>query len=142
MIAFKNGTVILIDDETDEDPIVIKTELKKITKTQWEVDGLCIAILGELVDDEIIKEEEEDEKEMSKNNEVRNLCYQRLVSTLKFHCESIYEKIKNSNSVLIFIDYWISYENIVLNWVIRVFSYLARIKSLKEAAAEYFIVKS
>ena len=69
---------------------------------------------------------------MSKNNEVRNLCYQRLVSTLKFHCESIYEKMKNSNSVLIFIDYWISYENIVLNWVIRVFSYLARIKSLMQ----------
>ena len=63
MIAFKNGIVILIDDETDEDPIVIRTELKKITKTQWEVDGLCIAILGELNDDEIIKEEEEDEKE-------------------------------------------------------------------------------
>ena len=40
MIAFKNGTVILIDDETDEEPVVIKTELKKITKTQWEVDGL------------------------------------------------------------------------------------------------------
>ena len=30
MIAFKNGTVILIDDETDEEPVVIKTELKKI----------------------------------------------------------------------------------------------------------------
>ena len=64
MIAFKNGTVILIDDETDEDPVVIKTELKKITKTQWEVDGLYIAILGELNDDKIIKEEkDEDEKD-------------------------------------------------------------------------------
>ena len=73
MIAFRNGIVILIDDETDEDPIVIKTELKKITKTQWEVDGLCIAILGELVDDEIIKEEEEDEKEISKNNDINNI---------------------------------------------------------------------
>ena len=70
MIAFKNGIVILIDDETDEEPIVIRTELKKITKTQWEVDGLCIAILGELNDDEIIKEEEEDEKEENNiNNE-------------------------------------------------------------------------
>ena len=73
MIAFKNGIVILIDDETDEDPIVIRTELKKITKTQWEVDGLCIAILGELNDDEIIKEEEEDEKEENNiNNESNN----------------------------------------------------------------------
>ena len=68
MIAFKNGIVILIDDETDEDPLVIKTELKKITKTEWQVDGLCIAILGELIDDEIIKEEEEDEKENKENN--------------------------------------------------------------------------
>ncbi len=70
MIAFKNGTVILIDDETDDDPVVIKTELKKITKTQWEVDGLCIAILGELYDDDVIKEEDEkeDEKDDNKNN--------------------------------------------------------------------------
>ena len=70
MIAFKNGTVILIDDETDDDPVVIKTELKKITKTQWEVDGLCIAILGELYDDNVIKEkdEKEDEKDDNKNN--------------------------------------------------------------------------
>ena len=46
MIAFKNGVIILVDDETDENPVVIKTELKKITKTQWEVDGLCFAFLG------------------------------------------------------------------------------------------------
>ena len=71
MIAFKNGTVILIDDETDEDPVVIKTELKKITKTQWEVDGLYIAILGELTDDKIIKEEqEEDEKDKKDENNI------------------------------------------------------------------------
>ena len=64
MIAFKNGTVVLIDDETDEEPVVIQTELKKISKTQWEVNGLYIAILGELTDNEPIKEQqEEDEKE-------------------------------------------------------------------------------
>ena len=70
MIAFKNGTAILIDDETDENPIVINTELKKITKVQWEVDGLCLAILGEIVDNESIKEEddEENEKESIDNN--------------------------------------------------------------------------
>ena len=74
MIAFKIGTVILIDDETDDDPVVIKTELKKITKVQWEVDGLCIAILGELVDNESIKEEddEENEKESIGNNNKEN----------------------------------------------------------------------
>ena len=69
MIAFKNGIIILVDDETDENPVVIKTELKKITKTQWEVDGLCFAVLGELVDTEAIKEEEDEEEKESKNNE-------------------------------------------------------------------------
>ena len=69
MIAFKNGNIILVDDETDENPVVIKTELKKITKTQWEVDGLCFAVLGELVDDEAIKEEEEDDKESKGSKE-------------------------------------------------------------------------
>jgi len=74
MIAFKNGTVILIDDETDEDPVVIKTELKKITKTQWEVDGLYIAILGELNDDKIIKEEkDEDEKDKQDKKDENNI---------------------------------------------------------------------
>ena len=71
MIAFKNGIIILVDDETDENPVVIKTELKKITKTQWEVDGLCLAVLGELVDNDEIKEEDEDDKD-SKNNEKEN----------------------------------------------------------------------
>ena len=71
MIAFKNGTIILVDDETDENPVVIKTELKKITKVQWEVDGLCFAVLGELVDNEEIKEEEDDDKE-SKDKEINN----------------------------------------------------------------------
>ena len=69
MIAFKNGIIILVDDETDENPVVIKTELKKITQTQWEVDGLCFAVLGELVDTEAIKEEEDEEEKESKNNE-------------------------------------------------------------------------
>ena len=74
MIAFKNGTIILIDDETDEDPVVIKTELKKITKTQWEVDGLYIAILGELNDDKIIKEEkDEDEKDKQDKKDENNI---------------------------------------------------------------------
>ena len=70
MIAFKNGIIILVDDETDENPVVIKTELKKITKTQWEVDGLCLAVLGELVDDEAIKEEDEDDKESKLNEKI------------------------------------------------------------------------
>ena len=80
MIAFKNGTIILIDNEEDDEPVVIKTELKRITKTQWEVDGLCIAVLGELYEDDVIKEEDEKEEEKdddsnskknkSKNNEI------------------------------------------------------------------------
>ena len=79
MIAFKNGVIILVDDETDENPVVIKTELKRITKTQWEVDGLCFAVLGELIDTEVIKEENEDDKdtkegylEIGKNRDKRD----------------------------------------------------------------------
>ena len=71
MIAFKNGTIILVDDEQDENTVVVKTELKKITKVQWEVDGLCFAVLGELYDNDAIKEEEEDDKE-SKLGEVED----------------------------------------------------------------------
>ena len=70
MIAFKNGIVVLIDDETDEEPVVIQTELKKITKTQWEVNGLYIAVLGELTDNKPIKEvQEEDEKDEEEEKE-------------------------------------------------------------------------
>ena len=73
MIAFKNGTVVLIDDESDEEPVVIQTELKKITKTQWEVNGLYLAILGELTDNEPIKEEqEEDEKDEKEEKEEKD----------------------------------------------------------------------
>ena len=72
MIAFKNGIIILVDDETDENPVVIKTELKRITKTQWEVDGLCLAVLGELVDNDEIKEEDEDDKDSKINDKENN----------------------------------------------------------------------
>ncbi len=72
MIAFKNGIIILVDDETDENPVVIKTELKRITKTQWEVDGLCLSVLGELVDNDEIKEEDEDDKDSKINDKENN----------------------------------------------------------------------
>ena len=52
MIAFKNGIVVLIDDEIDDQPVVINTGLNKIIKTQWEVNGLCIGILGEINENE------------------------------------------------------------------------------------------
>ena len=67
---------------------------------------------------------------MSKNPEIRNLCYQRLSSTLKFFCENVLEKIKNTNSLLEFVDKWNIYENIVLKWVLKVFRYLSRVKIL------------
>ena len=67
---------------------------------------------------------------MSKNPEIRNLCYQRLSSTLKFFCLFFLEKIKNTNSLLEFVDKWNIYENIVLKWVLKVFRYLSRVKIL------------
>ena len=58
---------------------------------------------------------------MSKNPEIRNLCYQRLSSTLKYHCQNIFEKLKANPSLLEFIDKWNIYENIVLKWILKVF---------------------
>ena len=67
---------------------------------------------------------------MSKNPEIRNLCYQRLSSSLKYFCQNVFEKIQNSNSLLEFVDSWNIYENIVLKWVLKVFRYLSRVKIL------------
>ena len=67
---------------------------------------------------------------MSKNPEIRNLCYQRLSSTLKYHCQNIFEKLKANPSLLEFIDKWNIYENIVLKWILKVFKYLSRVKIL------------
>ena len=81
MIAFKNGIIILVDDETDENPVVIKTELKKITKTQWEVDGLCLAVLGENVDNDEIKEEDEDDKDSKVNDKEEKKDEEKEINT-------------------------------------------------------------
>ena len=51
MIAFKNGTIILLDDETDTNPTIIKTEFKTIINAQWQIDSLCFIVLGEIQDD-------------------------------------------------------------------------------------------
>ena len=50
MIAFKNGTVLLLDDETDKNPLVINTELTNVINAQWQVDGLCFVVIGDLND--------------------------------------------------------------------------------------------
>lgn len=53
MIAFKNGTIILLDDETDTNPTIIKTEFKTIISAQWQIDGICFVVLGETYEDKI-----------------------------------------------------------------------------------------
>ncbi len=50
LIAFKNGTMILLDDETDTNPFIIKTEFKTIINAQWQINGLCFVVLGEIKD--------------------------------------------------------------------------------------------
>ena len=92
MIAFKNGIIILVDDETDENPVVIKTELKKITKTQWEVDGLCLAVLGENVDNDEIKEEDEDDKDSKVNDKEEKKDEEKEINTKE-------EKSKKSKTI-------------------------------------------
>ena len=51
MIAFKNGTIILLDDETDTNPTIIKTEFKTIINAQWQIDSLFFIVSGEIQDD-------------------------------------------------------------------------------------------
>ena len=46
MLAFINGDICLYDDENDISPVKIKTNLKKITKADWNINGDCFAICG------------------------------------------------------------------------------------------------
>ena len=48
MLAFVNGDILLYDDENDMNPFYIKTNLKQITKAEWNINGdalLFVALL-------------------------------------------------------------------------------------------------
>ena len=46
MLAFKNGEVCLYNDENDMNPIRFKTNLKDVTKADWNINGDCFALCG------------------------------------------------------------------------------------------------
>ena len=46
MLAFVNGDILLYDDENDMNPIYIKSNLKQITKAEWNINGDAFAICG------------------------------------------------------------------------------------------------
>ena len=48
MLAFVNGTVLLLDNEADPDPIVIKTNLQEVTKAEWNLYGDVFAMIGKI----------------------------------------------------------------------------------------------
>ena len=52
MLAFKNGTVALYDNEEDRQPFIIKTNLVDIIKAEWNSIGDVFAISGMIRDEE------------------------------------------------------------------------------------------
>lgn len=67
---------------------------------------------------------------MSKNQSIRTLCYERLCTNLKTHCQEVYTELQQTNSVKDFTTKWRIYKEIILKWVLKVFNYLSRLKIL------------
>lgn len=69
---------------------------------------------------------------MNKNQTVIGLCEQRLYSTIKFHCQEISDKLSQNVTLELFVKKWTIFESITLNWILKVFQYLQRVKILLE----------
>lgn len=67
---------------------------------------------------------------MTKNIEIRKLCHQRLVSTLKYHCIDLLKNIRSETLATDFASQWNSYTSIVTSWILKTFCYMKRIKQL------------
>ena len=52
MLAFVNGTISLYDDENDREPTTFKTNLKKVSKAEWNIDGDSFAVSGFMKEDD------------------------------------------------------------------------------------------
>ena len=52
MLAFKNGTVALYDNEDDRMPFIIKTNLFDVNKAEWNLGGDVFAISGMIKDED------------------------------------------------------------------------------------------
>ena len=50
LIAFKNGILLFFNDENDKEPVMLKTELKKIMGAQWDPKGIYYIVVGNIND--------------------------------------------------------------------------------------------
>lgn len=67
---------------------------------------------------------------VSKSNIIQVKCYERLCETMRLYCIRIYHKIKihlQNSPLTDFVDTWISFEETVLKWILKFFSYLVTI---------------
>jgi len=63
----------------------------------------------------------------SKNNSIFNKCYDRLCETIKNYCVGISEKMRSNISyetLAEFVENWLIFEDIILKWILKFFSYL------------------
>jgi hypothetical protein len=64
---------------------------------------------------------------VSKHTIIQVKCYERLCETIRVYCQKIYEKIINrleKNSLKDFVEHWAAFEETVLKWILKFFSYL------------------
>jgi hypothetical protein len=66
---------------------------------------------------------------VSKSNLIQIKCYERLCETMKNYCIRLYDKIQlrySQNILQDFVSSWITFEDIVLKWILKFFSYLVK----------------
>jgi hypothetical protein len=64
---------------------------------------------------------------VSKSNIIPIKLYERLLETIKKYCIEVHDKIKFSRQILFdFVDCWTTFDETVLKWFLKLFSYLTR----------------
>jgi hypothetical protein len=64
---------------------------------------------------------------VSKSTVIPIKLYERLTETIKIYCVKVFEKIRSSRNILQdFVESWTTFEETVLKWILKLFSYLTR----------------
>lgn len=64
---------------------------------------------------------------VSKSTVIPIKLYDRITETIKVYCVKVFEKIRSSRNILQdFVDSWTTFEETVLKWILKLFSYLTR----------------
>ncbi len=66
---------------------------------------------------------------VSKSNIIQVKCYERLIEIMRNYCRKTFDKIKNnfnSNRLIDFVENWVIFEDTVLKWILKFFSYLVK----------------